>query len=182
MSGRSSVPRCCGTSSRSRPTRPSPSSSGTSGWSPTSAPCATAPSRSSPQYFYGILSLGWRGSARHWMRYETASLLLAGLATPLVLSVHTVISFDFAVADAAGLAHHDLPAILRRRRDLFRLRHGADAGHSDPEVLPPGRSDHDSPHRQHGQGHAGHRAASSPTATRWKSSWRGTRPATGNSS
>jgi len=50
------------------------------------------------KYFYGILSVGWRGSTRHWMRYETASLLLAGLATPLVLSVHTVISFDFAVA------------------------------------------------------------------------------------
>ena len=51
---------------------------------------------------YGILSLGWRGSARHWMRYETASLLLAGLATPLVLSVHTVISFDFAVSVLPG--------------------------------------------------------------------------------
>ena len=54
------------------------------------------------QYFYGLLSLGWRGSIRHWMRYETASLLLAGLATPLVLSVHTVISFDFAVAVLPG--------------------------------------------------------------------------------
>jgi Ni/Fe-hydrogenase subunit HybB-like protein len=54
------------------------------------------------QYFYGIISLGWRGSVRHWMRYETASLLLAGLATPLVLSVHTVISFDFAVAILPG--------------------------------------------------------------------------------
>ena len=54
------------------------------------------------QYVYGILSLGWRGSVRHWMRYETASLLLAGLATPLVLSVHTVISFDFAVAALPG--------------------------------------------------------------------------------
>src|SRR6202522_3041909 len=54
------------------------------------------------QYIYGILSLGWRGSVRHWMRYETASLLLAGLATPLVLSVHTVISFDFAVAQLPG--------------------------------------------------------------------------------
>jgi Ni/Fe-hydrogenase subunit HybB-like protein len=54
------------------------------------------------QYVYGILSLGWRGSVRHWMRYETASLLLAGLATPLVLSVHTVISFDFAVAVLPG--------------------------------------------------------------------------------
>jgi Ni/Fe-hydrogenase subunit HybB-like protein len=54
------------------------------------------------QYFYGLLSWGWRGSIRHWMRYETASLLLAGLATPLVLSVHTVISFDFAVAVLPG--------------------------------------------------------------------------------
>ena len=56
----------------------------------------------SAQYFYGLLALGWRGSVRHWMRYETASLLLAGLATPLVLSVHTVISFDFAVAILPG--------------------------------------------------------------------------------
>ena len=54
------------------------------------------------QYFYGLMSLGWRGSVRHWVRYETASLLLAGLATPLVLSVHTVISFDFAVAVLPG--------------------------------------------------------------------------------
>ncbi|MBW4028449.1 NrfD/PsrC family molybdoenzyme membrane anchor subunit [Acidipila rosea] len=54
------------------------------------------------QYIYGMVSLGWRGSVRHWVRYETASLLLAGLATPLVLSVHTVISFDFAVALLPG--------------------------------------------------------------------------------
>ena len=54
------------------------------------------------KYAYGLVSLGWRGSTRHWMRYETASLLLAGLATPLVLSVHTVISFDFAVAVLPG--------------------------------------------------------------------------------
>ena len=54
------------------------------------------------KWFYGLLALGWRGSTRHWMRYETASILLAGLSTPLVLSVHTVISFDFAVAALAG--------------------------------------------------------------------------------
>ncbi len=51
---------------------------------------------------YGFLSLGWRGSARHWQRYEKASLLLAGLATPLVVSVHTVVSFDFAVSIVPG--------------------------------------------------------------------------------
>ena len=47
---------------------------------------------------YGILALGWRGSAIHWRRYEKVYLLLGGLSTPLVLSVHTVVSFDFAVA------------------------------------------------------------------------------------
>jgi molybdopterin-containing oxidoreductase family membrane subunit len=51
---------------------------------------------------YGILAMGWRGSARHWHRYEVAYLLLAGLATPLVVSVHTVVSFDFAVAIVPG--------------------------------------------------------------------------------
>lgn len=51
---------------------------------------------------YGILSMGWRGSAVHWYRHETASLLLAGLATPLVLSVHTIVSFDFAYAIVPG--------------------------------------------------------------------------------
>ena len=51
---------------------------------------------------YGMLAMGWRGSAHHWYRYETAYLLLAGLATPLVVSVHTVVSFDFAVAIVPG--------------------------------------------------------------------------------
>ncbi|MGB8475886.1 MAG: NrfD/PsrC family molybdoenzyme membrane anchor subunit [Candidatus Acidiferrum sp.] len=51
---------------------------------------------------YGMLALGWRGSARHWQRYQSAYLLLAGLATPLVLSVHTVVSFDFAIAIVPG--------------------------------------------------------------------------------
>ncbi|MCU1227134.1 MAG: quinol:cytochrome c oxidoreductase quinone-binding subunit 1 [Acidobacteria bacterium] len=51
---------------------------------------------------YGMGALGWRGSAKHWYRYETAYLLLAGLSTPLVLSVHTIVSFDFAVAQIPG--------------------------------------------------------------------------------
>ncbi|HEX3144980.1 MAG TPA: NrfD/PsrC family molybdoenzyme membrane anchor subunit [Pyrinomonadaceae bacterium] len=54
------------------------------------------------QLIYGALAMGWRGSARHWHRYETAYLLLAGLATPLVLSVHTIVSFDFAVGIVPG--------------------------------------------------------------------------------
>jgi Ni/Fe-hydrogenase subunit HybB-like protein len=51
---------------------------------------------------YGFGSMGWRGSAAHWHNYETAYLLLAGLATPLVISVHTVVSFDFAIGIIPG--------------------------------------------------------------------------------
>lgn len=51
---------------------------------------------------YGVFALGWRGSALHWSRYETAYLLLAGLATPLVLSVHTIVGLDFAVSVIPG--------------------------------------------------------------------------------
>src|SRR5205807_2091754 len=51
---------------------------------------------------YGILAMGWRGSAMHWHRYQTAYLLLAGLAAPLVVSVHTVVSLDFAVGIIPG--------------------------------------------------------------------------------
>jgi molybdopterin-containing oxidoreductase family membrane subunit len=51
---------------------------------------------------YGIFSLGWRGSARHWRHWRIAYLLLAGLCTPLVLSVHTIVSFDFAVSQLPG--------------------------------------------------------------------------------
>lgn len=51
---------------------------------------------------YGALSLGWTGGAKTWQRYETVSLILAGLATPLVLSVHTIVSFDFATSVIPG--------------------------------------------------------------------------------
>jgi len=51
---------------------------------------------------YGALSFGWDGAAKTWMRYESVSLILAGLATPLVLSVHTIVSFDFATSVIPG--------------------------------------------------------------------------------
>ncbi|HEY2773989.1 MAG TPA: NrfD/PsrC family molybdoenzyme membrane anchor subunit [Candidatus Binatia bacterium] len=54
------------------------------------------------QKIYGALALGWRGSTLHWDRYETAYLLLAGLSTPLVVSVHSVVSFDFAISIIPG--------------------------------------------------------------------------------
>ncbi|MCP4094743.1 MAG: polysulfide reductase NrfD [Planctomycetaceae bacterium] len=54
------------------------------------------------KFVYGLLSLGWTGSARAWHRYEIAYTILAALATPLVLSVHTIVSFDFAVSQVPG--------------------------------------------------------------------------------
>ena len=54
------------------------------------------------QIAYGIASLGWNGSSRHWHRFERAYIILAALCTPLVLSVHSVVSFDFAVAQLPG--------------------------------------------------------------------------------
>jgi Ni/Fe-hydrogenase subunit HybB-like protein len=54
------------------------------------------------QVIFGILALGWRGSHRHWLNYEKAYMILAGLSTPLVLSVHTIVSFDFAVSVVPG--------------------------------------------------------------------------------
>jgi Ni/Fe-hydrogenase subunit HybB-like protein len=54
------------------------------------------------RFAYSVLSLGWDGSARTWSRYETASTLLAGLATPLVISVHTIVSMDFATSVLPG--------------------------------------------------------------------------------
>ncbi len=54
------------------------------------------------QMVYGFFALGWRGEARHWARYESAYLLLAGLAAPLVVSVHSVVSLDFAIGNTPG--------------------------------------------------------------------------------
>jgi molybdopterin-containing oxidoreductase family membrane subunit len=51
---------------------------------------------------YGIMSFGWNGSAKDWSRFEAVSLVLAGLSTPLVLSVHTIVSFDFATSVIPG--------------------------------------------------------------------------------
>jgi molybdopterin-containing oxidoreductase family membrane subunit len=54
------------------------------------------------QILYGLFALGWRGEARQWRRFETAYLLMAGLATPLVISVHSVVSLDFSIGNTPG--------------------------------------------------------------------------------
>ena len=58
----------------------------------------TAAGKKVHAFLYGLFAMGWRGSNRHWSNYEMAYLILAGIATPLVLSVHTIVSFDFAVS------------------------------------------------------------------------------------
>ncbi|MFP4500496.1 MAG: NrfD/PsrC family molybdoenzyme membrane anchor subunit [Candidatus Hydrogenedentota bacterium] len=59
-------------------------------------------SKGLPRIVYGIFAMGWRGSARHWYRYEMAYLLFAGLSTPLVVSVHSIVSLDFAAGIVPG--------------------------------------------------------------------------------
>jgi Ni/Fe-hydrogenase subunit HybB-like protein len=54
------------------------------------------------KHFYGVAAFGWTGSTKHWQRHEALSLVLAGLSTPLVLSVHTIVSFDFATSVIPG--------------------------------------------------------------------------------
>ena len=102
-----------------------------------------------------MLALGWRGSARHWQRYETAYLLLAGLSTPLVLSVHTVVSFDFAVSVLPGWHATIFPpyfvagAIYSGFAMVLTLAIPLRAS------LRAARLHHDAAPREHGQGHAG---------------------------
>ena len=106
---------------------------------------------------YGFFALGWRGSAMHWQRYETASLLLAGLATPLVVSVHTVVSFDFAVSVVPGWHATIFPpyfvagaiysgfAMVLTLVIPIRAYYGLERLH------------HDAAHPEHGEDHARHR-------------------------
>ena len=80
--------------------------------------------------------MGWRGSARHWHRYENAYLILAGLSTPLVLSVHTVVSFDFAVSVLPGWHATIFPPYFVAGAIYAGLRDGADADDSAARALP----------------------------------------------
>ena len=82
--------------------------------------------RGEPQFaeIFGMLAMGWRGSARHWHRYETAYLLLAGLGNaPGTVSTHRC-QLRFRGRHRSRMAHHYLSALFRRRRNLFRLCHG----------------------------------------------------------
>ena len=109
--------------------------------------------RSKPfQLIYGLLAMGWRGSARHWHRYETAYLLLAGLATPLVLSVHTIVSFDFAVGIIPGWHATIFPPYFVAGAIYAGFRDGLVADDSAAKVLRSRRLHHHAAHAQHGEG------------------------------
>jgi Ni/Fe-hydrogenase subunit HybB-like protein len=81
---------------------------------------------------YSVLSFGWTGSLKTWQRFETVSLILAGISTPLVLSVHTIVSFDFATSLRTGMAHHHIPSILRCGCYLLGFRHGTNTIAGNP--------------------------------------------------
>ena len=110
------------------------------------------------RYIYGSLALGWRGSARHWQRYENAYLLLAGhVDAARALGPHGR-ELRLRRRHHPRLAHDDLPALLRRRRHLRRLRDGAHAGDSAAPDVRLRRLHHHAPPREHGEGDARHRA------------------------
>ena len=121
---------------------------------------------------YAAGAMGWTGSARHWKRYQTAYLILAGLSTPLVVSVHTVVSFDFTIGIIPGWHSTIFPPYFVAGAIYVGLRDGADPDDPAPEVLRLRGLDHHAAHRQHGQGHAGDRAARHLRLHHRDSSWR----------
>ena len=74
-----------------------------------------------------VLSFGWTGSTKHWQRHESLSLVLAGLSTPLVLSVHTIVSFDFATSIVPGWHTTIFPPLLCCGCGVLWFCHGANA-------------------------------------------------------
>ena len=101
--------------------------------------------------------MGWRGSARHWKRYEALYILLAGIATPLVLSVHTVVSFDFAIAIVPGWHTTIFPPYFVAGAIYSGFAMVLVLAIPIRHVLPPGRHDHHAPPAELGQDHAGDR-------------------------
>ena len=122
-SGRNGAALSFGISGPSSATSCSRSSSGMSASFPTSPRYVTAPRPGNTRNLWR-LALGWRGSARHWRVYESLHITLACLGVPLVVSLHSVVGHGFRGKPDARLAGDDLPALFRRRRDVFRLRHG----------------------------------------------------------
>ena len=87
-----------------------------------------------------MLALGWRNSARHWQRFEMAYLLLGGLATPLVVSVHSVVSSDFAVSVMPGWHETVFPPYFVAGAIFSGFAMVLAAVRSDPPLLPARRT------------------------------------------
>ena len=158
-----------GTCSRSPPTRPSRWCSGTSAWCRTSALCVTVPRLPLAKYCLrpALAGLAWFYPPLDPLRVGFAaagrSFYPAG-----AFGAHRPSASTSRLRLTGWLAHHHLPALLRRWRRVFGLRDGAHTGYSYPQVLPLGRPGHAAPPGQHGEGHARPRARSWPTGTAWK--------------
>jgi hypothetical protein len=101
---------------------------------------------------YNLLAFGWTGSAKHWQRWESLSKILAGLATPLVLSVHTIVSFDFATSVIPGWHTTIFPPYFRGGSDLLRICHGTDPDADHEEGVETGRLYYPGAYRKYEQG------------------------------
>ncbi len=106
---------------------------------------------------YGIFALGWHGGNTQWKHYELAYLILAGISTPLVLSVHSIVVDRLCDVGASGLAYDNLPAIFRGRRNFLRVCNGDDAGADCPQDLQAGKLHYYESSREDEQDHAGDR-------------------------
>ena len=104
-----------------------------------------APSRSGRRSPSECSALGWRGSAQHWARYQMAYLLLGGLATPLVVSVHTVVSFDFAISMIPGWHTTIFPPYFVAGAIYSGFAMVVTLAIPDAQMVPPGRSHHHAP-------------------------------------
>jgi molybdopterin-containing oxidoreductase family membrane subunit len=106
--------------------------------------------------WFSIFSMGWTGANYQWKHYYGAYLFFAALATPLVFSVHSVVSWDFAMAQVPGWHSTIFAPLLRRRRDLLGCRDGHQPDHPDSQGLQARAPRHARPHGEAVEARAAH--------------------------
>jgi len=84
---------------------------------------------------YGFFAFGWTGSSKEWLRYEGLAFVLGGIAAVLVVSVHSIVSTDFAAGIEPGVAFYDFPSVFCGGCYLFRICNGFNPGYSDEKAL-----------------------------------------------
>ncbi len=122
--GQTSILPFCGTYLRFLPTSPYPYYSGTRVLCLILPPSEIEQKTKLRKRLYGLASFGWTGTAKNWQRFESLSLVLAGLSTPLVLSVHTIVSFDFATSVIPGWHTTIFPPLFRGWCDFLWICDG----------------------------------------------------------